>query len=184
MSATGNFIVDDIGAVVTLMKGPIFTIEFDDTFTGYDVPYYKYGHRKEIAKRLDEMNRSDEDKNKKYPLIALRLDTVEEISNGIWHFNLNIAIVNFTDRNYNSEQRYDQVYKPVLYPLYLRFIEALRQSGLFFWDAESPIPPHKKVDRLFWGTGTIEGNDKQIFSDPLDAIEILDLKLNQELKTC
>lgn len=178
-----NFIVDDIGAVVEAMRGPVFSEEFSDEFH-LDIPFYKYGHRVEIAKRLDEMNRSTDQKNKKYPLIALRLDTTEEVSNGIWHFNLNIAIVNYTKANYNAEERYDQVYKPVLYPLYIRFLTALKQSGLFFWPGDQTFPSHKKIDRLFWGTAGSEGNIKKIFSDPLDAIEIIDLKLNQELKTC
>lgn len=181
--AVGNFIVDDIGAVVEIMRGPVFSDEFSEEFH-LDIPFYKYGHRVEIAKRLDEMNRNTDAKNKKYPLVALRLDTTEEISNGIWHFNLNIAIVNYTKQEYNAEQRYDQVYKPVLYPLYLRFLEALKISGLFFWSGEQLVPPHKKIDRLFWGTAGTEGNVKKLFSDPLDAIELIDLKLNQELKTC
>lgn len=181
--AVGNYIVRDIGAVVEIMRGPVFTEEFSSEFR-LDIPFYKYGHRKEIAKRLDEQNRSTDQKNKKYPLIALRLDTTEDIANDIWHFNLNIAIVNYTKANYNAEERYDQVYEPVLYPIYLRFLEALRQSGLFFWTGDTKIPPHRKADRLFWGTQDNEGNLKKIFSDPLDAIELIDLKLNQELKTC
>lgn len=182
--AAGNFIVRDIGAVVEIMRGPVFSEEFSSEFR-LEIPFYKYGHRVEIAKRLDEQNRDTDKKNKKYPLIALRLDTTEKVYDGIWHFNLNIAIANWTDKNYNAEQRYDQVFEPVLYPLYLRFLEALRQSGLFFWPEEhGKIPPHEKIDRLFWGTAGSEGNEKKLFSDPLDAIEIIGLQLNQELKTC
>jgi hypothetical protein len=179
-----NFIVDDIGKVVEAMRGAVFTDEFGPEFVAKEIPYYKYGHRVEISRILDEMNRNPTQQNKKYPLVALRLDTTEEISNGIWHFNLNIAIVNYTKQEYNAAQRYDQVFKPVLYPLYLRFLEALKQSGLFFWPGDQAFPPHKKIDRLFWGTTGAEGNIKKIFNDPLDAIELIDLKLNQELKTC
>lgn len=180
-----NFIVDDIGAVVEAMKGAVFSEEWATEFTGKEIPFYRYGHRVEIAKLLDEQNRkTGAEKVKKYPLIALRLDTEETISDGIWHFNLNIAIVEWTDKNYDAAQRYENVYKPVLYPLYERFMEALKQSGLFFWDNMAAYPPHTKIDRLYYGTIGSEGNQKRVFSDPLDAIEIQNLRLNQTLKNC
>ena len=180
-----NFIVDDIGAVVEAMKGPIFTEEFTDEFTGKEIPFYRYGHRVEISALLDAQNRqTGSQKVQKYPLIALRLDTEEQVSGGIIHFNLNLAIVEWTEKTYNAAQRYENVYKPVLYPLYERFMEALKQSGLFFWENMSAYPPHTKVDRLYYGTLGSEGNQKRIFNDPLDAIEILNLKLSQTLKNC
>lgn len=180
-----NFIVDDIGKIVEAMKGPVFSDEFGPEFTGKEIPFYRYGHRVEIARLLDEQNRkTGAQKVQKYPLIALRLDTSEQISGNIWHFNLNIAIVEWTDKNYVADQRYENVFKPVLYPLYERFMEALKQSGLFFWENMGAYPPHTKIDRLYYGTSGSEGNQKRVFSDPLDAIEILDLKLNQELKNC
>jgi hypothetical protein len=180
-----NFIVDDIGAVVEAMKGAVFTEEFTDEFVGKEIPFYRYGHRVEIAALLDQQNRGTiTQKVQKYPLIALRLDTEETISAGIIHFNLNIAIVECTEKNYDASQRYENVYKPVLYPLYERFMEALKQSGLFFWENMSQYPPHTKVDRLYYGTLGSEGNQKRVFQDPLDAIEILNLKINQTLKNC
>jgi hypothetical protein len=168
-----NFIVDDIGAVVKLMRKEVS-----------DVPYYMYGHRLEIAQRLKEKEGDKVFKNQKYPLVALRLDVVEEIFNDMAHYNLNIILVDFTDKNYNAEDRYLNVFKPKLYPMYQLFIEKIIDSGLFTWEQQQSggIPPHTKIDRPYWGTESAERNNAYIFHDPLDAIEIVNLKLISRIK--
>jgi hypothetical protein len=67
----------------------------------------------------------------------------------------------------------------------------LYKSGLFFWDGKDDqiMPEHTKIDRPFWGvdgevnqTGQ-KKNTRHIFNnDPLDCIEIVNLKLSQHLK--
>jgi hypothetical protein len=186
-----NFIVDDIGAVVNAMR-PIDESYGSDMLTYMGsvhpntdlslAPFYMYGHRLEIANRLTLKDKDSVFKYQKYPLIALRLPVMEDVSDGVWHFTLNIAILTFTQKNYNSEQRYQNVFKPVLYPLYKRFLSEIRNSGLFMWPQDQEYPEHEKVDRLYWGTEYSEGHEKNIFNDPIDAIEIMGLKLNQVVK--
>jgi hypothetical protein len=157
----------------------------DDVHPGSDtdlMPFYMYGHRLEIANRLTEKTKDPVFKYQKYPLIALRLPVTEFVSDGMWRFTLNIAILTFTDKKYTSDQRYEHVFRPVLYPLYQRFLEEIRNSGLFVWPQDQEFPEHTKIDRLYWGTQYSEGNEKNIFNDPIDAIEIIDLKLNQVVK--
>lgn len=163
------YIVDQIGEVVDAMRvAPALT------------PYYMYGHRGEINSRLLEKDQDKVFKYQKYPLVALRMDIAEVQTNGVWHFDLNIAILDSTVKDYNAEERMSNVFKPVLYPLYESFLMKLSESGIFFWDnrLESTYPPHTKFDRPFWGTPGNEGNVKNIFSDPLDAIELVNLKIN------
>lgn len=174
-----NYIVDDIEKVVALMRS-----SFDSSFTfekkqwPNGAPFYLYGHRQEINDRLLKKDGDGGSKRQKYPLIALRLDTTEKVENGYQAYNLNIAILAFTDSNFNAEQRYEKVFKPLLYPLYELFFKKLDDSGLFTWDAnDMEMPSHTKIDRPYWGTNASEANVANIFSDPLDAIEILDLKL-------
>lgn len=169
-----NIIVDDIGAVVAAMRDP--------DAEKPDQPYYMYGHRQEIANRLLEMDQDNVYKYKKYPLIALRLDVPEQHKGGLIDYSLNIAILDFTEKEWNSEQRYENVIKPILIPLYKRFLVELKQSGLFIINEEEP--EHTKIDRPFWGTTQPEGNVKYIFNDPLDCVEIIGLKLKQRIKTC
>jgi hypothetical protein len=68
--------------------------------------------------------------------------------------------------------------------MYALFMECLRTSGMFTWTGDLLTPPHTKIDRPYWGVSQGEGNAANIFSDPLDAIEIVNLKLSQNTKKC
>lgn len=165
-------IVDDVAFVVSKMR--------DASSQLPNVPYYMFGHRLEIANTLTEKENSQY-KYQRYPLVALRLDMVEENNNGVIHVKLNMAVMTKTESNLTAHQRSEQVFKPVLYPLYDKLIEALRASGIFFWPGNLKVPVHTKVDRYYWGTQATEGNVKNIFNDPIDAIELIDLTLNKKL---
>lgn len=197
-------VVDDIGTVISRMRpinisygegmveymarisnpAVVFDETFDYTFQNANMllmPFYMFGHPVEIAKRL-----VDKDKNRqsaqKYPLIALRMDIQETVSKGIWSYSLNLLIANYNDKKWNAEERMENIFKPVLYPIYERFMQELQNSGLFFWPGNLDYPEHTKVDRPFWGTESQQGNVKNIFNDPIDAIEIIGLKVNQRRK--
>jgi hypothetical protein len=171
-----NYIVDDIEKVVNSMRAK----DADGLPTGQ--PYYMYGHKVEINQRLINQQKDPVLKHQKYPLIALRMDIPENNAKGIITFKLNLAIIQFTKKDAIVTDRYRDVIKPVLYPLYESFLKKLKESGLFFWDGNQRMPPHTKIDRPYWGTPTDSGNTANIFSDPLDAIEIIDLEIKQNYK--
>ena len=187
-----NYIVDDIGLVVDAVRATWSTLASTQilinskaiTMDGEGAPpYYMYGHRREIAARLlKKQTQGAPEKYRKYPLIALRLDTSERIVGSVSHFNLNIAIVHATQVQYNAEERYTNVFKPILYPLYELFFTKLREFGLFMWTGDLIVPEHTKIDRPFYGTAATEGNIKSVFADPLDAIEIVDLRISKRNK--
>lgn len=182
-----TLLTDDIGTIVARMRNDLAVEPVKDYlntlgYTAMNMPYYEYGHRQDINLRLLEKDKDSVYKYQKYPLVALRLDVVEQISEGLIHYNLNIAILAFTDRNYTSVERTENVFKPILYPLYNNFLKHLRNSGIFTWPNYMTQPEHTKIDRYYWGTPGSEGNVKNIFSDPIDAIEIVDLKINKRIK--
>lgn len=189
------YLVDEIGKVVTAMQSDAILIAALTTgipelsSKGYlsGMPYYMYDHPVKINARLLEKNQDKTYKYQKYPLVALRLDFDEE-PGLMWGFNLNIAIIMATDPNYGADKRYDKVYRTVLYPIYEAFLKHLKSTGLFQWDQDDSrgliIPPHKKVDRLFYGAIGSQGNEASIFSDPLDAIELINLKIYKRDKNC
>lgn len=142
------------------------------------VPYFMFGHRIEIANALMRKEKDKVQKLAKYPLIALRLPIEEEVDDDVVTYRLNIAILDFTDKRYNAQQRYDNVIEPILYPLYEKFMNALPVGG-FFWES-GHWPPHTKTDKLFYGTQGAEGNEAYIFNDPLDAIEIENLEIKKD----
>lgn len=192
---SSQYIVDDVGAVVARMRGlnhPSYGADMATYLSDNGVsannqmlaPFYMYGHRGEISSRLANTVNDKVRKYQKYPLIALRMDIPEPYTNGVAELSLNIAILAFTDRKWNAEERMVNVFKPVLYPMYKRFIAELFKGGEFFWDNGSKVPDHTKIDRPYWGIEDPERNSKSIFNDPLDAIELVNLKLKKNFKHC
>lgn len=188
-----NYIVDDIGLVVDAVREAWITSDATQILIdngiitvdgGMSPPYYMYGHRLEIANRLTKKDSDKVEKKRKYPMIALRLDTSEAIEGQVANYTLNLAIIHQTKQTYNAEERYENVFKPILYPLYELFFEKLREAGLFWWDGPLEKPVHTKIDRPFFGTTGDEKNQKHLFKDPLDAIEIVDLRISKRLRTC
>jgi hypothetical protein len=169
-----NYIVDDIRTIVKRMN------ENSPFKNPQREMYYLYGHRQYIANTLLEQDNDRVYKHRKYPLVALRLDTVERHGDLI-EYSLNIGFFEFSIKE-DIDKRYDKVFKKTLYPMYESFLTELNDSGLFEWPGFLVRPPHVKIDRPFWGTEGKEGNTAYIFNDPLDAIEILDLKINQTIK--
>lgn len=178
-------LVNDIGAVIHSLRTGEFDEDFSDDFSGGTAPYYIYGHPLEVATRLLQ-----KDKNKaepKYPLFILVLDFPEKNNNGEIKYTLNIVIVASTKKERRAPERYSEVIIPVLYPLYEQFFTALKRSGLFRWQAGTggmDAPPHTKIDRPFYGYTGLNSNEKYIFNDPLDAIEITGLEIFSTQKKC
>jgi len=176
--------VDDIGNVVAGMRNDKELKQlFGNPLAGM-APFYLFGHRLDIANRLLIKDNDTVYKYQKYPLIALIMDFPETVGDGMAHYNLHVVILDATDPNYTIEDRYTKVFKPILYPLYYKFLEYLRRVGKFTWIQDQQYPPHTKIDRPFWGTVYDQGNSAYIFNDRLDAIELSDLKISKTIKLC
>lgn len=166
-------IVDEIEKVVSAMR---------TTPTGS--PYYMYGHRQEIIDRITAKNNDPVKKNQRYPLVALKMDIAETVRGNVRDFRLNIVIATLSDIKSTADQRMTNTFKPILYPLYESFLKQFNNAGLFFWEGDLGYPSHIKLDRPYWGTEAKEGNLKNIFNDPVDAIELVDLRFSMREKNC
>lgn len=138
-------------------------------------PYFMFGHRQEIANRLNMKDKDSIYKYQKYPLFVLRLDFEESVMGDYIHeVNLNMAILAFTDKNYRAHERYENIFHPILMPLYFDFFEKLQNSSETMGTGR---PEHTKIDRMYFGVEELSRNTEHIFNDPLDAIELRDLNL-------
>jgi len=90
-----------------------------------------------------------------------------------------LFIISFSKLKYNSEERKTNVFEPVLYPLYTQLMEKLKKTGLFALGNNMGMPEHRKIDRFFWGSQLNGNNIATILEDPLDAIEVNNLRLIQ-----
>lgn len=180
-------ISDDIEQVVIAMRSdPKVVALFNNPDINGLYPFFKPGHRLEIATSLTEKDKDPVYKLQKYPLIALKYDTTEDNAGSLLTaFDLNIAIITYTQENYSLEERKANVFKPVLYPLYESFLRNFKKVGLFYWSSHNlKTPPHNKIDRPFYGTESRESNVKLLFQDPIDAIELTNLKFSKRDKNC
>lgn len=167
--------------VVDIIKEVVDSV--NDQFEKDNIPIvvnYKYGRQIQILKALEDMNNSVDNKDKKYPLLALYQDFPEK--RGVGYYSEvtfpKIVIANLTQSTDTPDVRYEQVFKPLLYPVYYQFLSKLARhsSNAGSLDPEAII--HTKWDRM--GIRPEVGN-----TDYIDAIEITDLKFNfQQTKTC
>lgn len=176
--------VDLIGEVVASMRNLSAkdAAKFGIT-AGLESPYYFYGHPMDINRQMIDIDKELSTKGKVYPAVALRLPTKEEMGSGMTHYNMNVAIFAETDLNWSAPERYANVIKPTLMPLYLLFIDRLKKRG-FTWSGNQDMPPHTKTDKPHHGVEETQGNKAYIFANKLDAIELENLRINITTKYC
>lgn len=137
-------------------------------------PFYDYGHIIDIMNKLTIKDGNAINKYQKYPLIALILDIEENHDKGInyiYEFAPRIIILDTTDKNYTSQERYINVFKITLYPIYENLIKNIKDYQNFDFKP-TMLLPHKKYDRVFWGNESANGNTATILNDYLDGIDL------------
>jgi hypothetical protein len=175
-----NAIVDFIGSVVDKTS---LAVE-----AKIDKPvFYFFGHTKEINNTLSSYSKTEEYRKQKYPAIFLIMDFAEKrnAKQGIEvETTLQLLIVAESNKDDRAADRYEKVFKPVLYPIYEQFIKTLQNDSLI-WKPLSGFIPHEKIDRPLISGMKMETADgvKNLFNDFLDAIEIRNLQLTI-LKQC
>lgn len=145
-------------------------------------PYFYIGHRKDVNGQLKDKNRRA-NKDQKYPAIVLPMDINYVVEDGFVKYDISVWLLGLSKDAYTTEKRLELVFTPVLQPLYANLMKALVKS-IFQWSGDQVAPPHNAFDRYYIGTQNSEGNNPKLFDDPLDAIEIRDLKLNIPTKIC
>lgn len=174
------------------MSEPIYIVDyFEDivnqvsTSLGVTVGY-QYGHPKEINETLVALSKSPVSGGSAFPMVALFTD-IEEKKGEDFNYDskvsLHILIAEQTRTEYNSAERMEKTFKPVLYPIYTALIEKIAASKYFF-EASVKAIPHSKTDRLHWGKSGIYGNEGLIFTENLDCIEIQNLSLTVKHRNC
>ena len=162
-----RYFVDVFGEVVSDVRSV-----YDPS--GLEKPYYMYGHPREIGNLLTLKDQSSVNKFKRFPLVAFIQDFAESHgSDNRYEYELSfsVLIVTSTKRDYKSEERYTNTFKPVLYPIYeLLKTKMVQNQNILVQDVD--YLDHRKIDRVYWGVEGTYGSDGLIFNDHLDAIEL------------
>jgi len=175
-------IVDEFGEVVESMRNlsAADALKFGVP-AGLESPYYFYGHPMDINRQM--MIRDKEEPGKVYPAVCLRLPIEEEMVGGLIRYSINAAIFANTNLDWDASERYTNVIKPTLLPLYELLLDRLKKHG-FIWTGDQKRPPHKKIDRPHHGILETQGNKAYQFTNKLDAVELTDLRINFNFKHC
>lgn len=180
-AAAPIFVVDVIGDVVKAVDTKLF-----DTLNKHIL--YEYGRSIQILTQLQKLNQSatPAQKNTKYPLFALFQDFPEQNGGSGYYATVKfpkIVIATLTQSTDPVPKRYEQTFKPTLYPIYQEFLRQLVRHPNIVGNDPGAIP-HIKWDR----PGTQPEGDKtkaSNFNDYVDAIEIQGLELTfKQIKTC
>jgi len=142
--------------------------------------FYQYGHIREINETLTSYSKTEEFRKQKYPAIFLLQDFAEKMGIDEQYetkVSLQLLIVSGSATEYRSADRYEKVFKPILYPIYSNFIKSLGQNPDLMKSYNGF--PHEKIDRPLVSGALVETTKgvANLFNDNLDAIEIRNLNL-------
>lgn len=139
---------------------------------GFDV-FFEFGHYKEIVKN-QTIKSGNPDKPHRYPLLWLVMDFEEQHGkyNGIYaESDFQIIIAMDTTVNRTMKERRDEVFLPILYPIYDALIETILDTPKIVTLGNDL--KHSKTDRPYWGGQDNYGNgESNLFNDHIDAVQL------------
>lgn len=150
--------------------------------------HYLFGHPLEIINALGEYEKGVSSKFDKYPLVAFFLDMPmlrgREI--GVYgEATVHIAIIReCLNPNQTADERDQTNFIPVLTPIYLELMNQISFRGDLFLLPGREMIPHDPIYRYYWGKQGLNGNERNIFNDWVDCIEIKNLKLKINSNYC
>ena len=174
------YVVDLIGETVTATNAAVIVElqAYDPMITQVN---YQYGSYDEICDTLDKMSQQSDLQYKRYPLFAVIMSFPEQKYQTVGYDDLpelNIIIARRSNPTDKTPARYANNFKPVLYPVYLEWLNQLYLSPKFQTEVAHNIP-HTKIDYPYYDTDKGENR----FNDYVDAIQIK-IKLKLLLKKC
>ena len=144
---------------------------------GTDIDF-NYGTITEIQQYISQLTNAGYS-DKKYPAIWLMMPFVESNGTiGLTELNLKFYIVTLTDKSYFAKDRYENVYKPVLIPIFDEFITQIVKSGYFNTSTTEDLS-FDRSDRIDVGREIAIGA-----TDSVDCIELSNFILQKKKKTC
>lgn len=155
---------------------------FDENIQGV---HFEHGHYLEIAKVLQSKENGDiTDKLSKWPLIALFRDFPEKNIVGMYSdITITLVIAKWSNPQWTSDDRENNSFIPVLYPVISALFEAIDNDSRFKTQSVQEIE-YTKIDHYYWGSQTVLDKAPNIFNEWTDSIELRELKLSINPLNC
>lgn len=143
------------------------------------VSSFQFGTLREIVDNLNTLTQAE---IKKYPLIALIEPFKQQkgIPNTESRLRLRFLIATYTHKELKANERLELNFKPVLFPVYNKFLDSVKRSEYFKTDKIR----HTIINHFEIGRESLSGYDGSIFNDHIDAIEIQDMELDAKHTQC
>lgn len=151
-------VVEDILSKV--VKRASITIDIDLSF--------QYGTLREIVENLNTLGKGGK---VKYPIVALIEPFRQRITDDGTRANLRLLIATMTSKTLKADERLEQNYKPILFPAYEALIDEIKRV------TASSTLEHTLINHFEMGRESLQGYDKAILDDHVDAIEINDMNV-------
>lgn len=181
------FVVDEVETVVNLVNDSILsTIKQNEVAalgsTNIERVNFEKGGYLELLETLAQKDQSNSTKKFKYPLVYLQQPFKETRgqANIYTETYLRILFIHQTEQGYKTTDRYRNVIKPVLSPIYLEF---LRQAEIYSGIVGSYFE-HDYTELPFGGSISSGVKDGIMLNDFVDAIDVTNLNLKFYNKTC
>lgn len=162
------YILRDVVAEVNT----VFSERVEDPFN----VFFDWGLYVDVAKSIYKKENADS-----YPLIWLVTSSIEITRGrnagnyGTASFDVIIAMP--TSNEYTPAERTENVFLPRLYPIYDEFIKQLALSGSFSIKSQRSIE-HRYKERPYWGGGISGTDNKNLFENFIDAIQVEGITVN------
>jgi len=167
-----KYLVDILDEVIGRVR---FKMNEQNLLTGSDKPYFVYDTLPKFKERTAATEKGGTLKYRKYPLIYLQLPFAENYDVDyplLYEATCTMYILNRTTPQPNADRRYDDVFRPVLYPIFENLIKEIEaQKDINSGGKQNPLQ-FNKTDLMYWGDGAAN-----MSTDIVDAIEITNLKL-------
>ncbi len=146
---------------------------------------YTFGNSQYVKERLDELSKTPEGCDMKFPLIALFCPFNEKRNSEDYYSlaKVNIVIACSTRREWSNEQRRKTSFENVLRPIYRRFIQSLKDDGRFDFGYNECVA-HDYSENYSYGRYGAYTSTGDTVSEPIDAINITNLELKVKQPNC
>lgn len=175
------YIVDIFRDVVSIVSGKLLA-KLQAVGPLITTVQYDYGHINDINERILARQQNGGVMN---PMVLLIEDY--KTTHGKMGFtgvsNVKIIIVYLSKADITRQQREDNVFRPVLYPIYFEFLKQLKLSGMFNIYDVTKIQ-HEQINRPHWGDPYLYGNKEYPLKGVFDGIELNFTELEIYLSNC
>ena len=152
---------------------------------------YVFGNARYFKDDLDDKTKAEVTNVNKFPVVCLFAPIKEkrnlegpESHQFYTKANINLLIACSSVKEWSNEQREVYSFENVLRPVYRRLIEELENDPRLDWGYGGKIPHEYSENYSYGRYGAYTGTAGEAVSEPIDAINIMNLQLKVKINNC